>query len=61
MSDPIKVDGSTIVVGCRKGRSNLSVLVATDECQELLERLSVRMETKRKRKMKTSFKKKVQG
>jgi hypothetical protein len=55
MSDPIKVDDSTIVVGCRKGRSNLSVMVATDDCQELLERFSVRMETKRKKKKKNLF------
>ncbi|KAJ6917002.1 hypothetical protein NC652_019411 [Populus alba x Populus x berolinensis] len=47
MSDPIKVDASTIAIGCWKGRSNLSVMVTAIDCQELLERLSVRMEAEK--------------
>lgn len=47
MSDPIKVDASTIAIGCWKGRSNLNVMVTAIDCQELLERLSVRMEAEK--------------
>ena len=47
MSDPIKVDESTIAIGCWKGRSNLSVMVTAIDCQEMLERLSFRMEAEK--------------
>ncbi|XP_024974062.1 tRNA (cytosine(34)-C(5))-methyltransferase isoform X2 [Cynara cardunculus var. scolymus] len=46
-SDPPKVDKSTIAIGCWKGRSSLSVMVTAIDCQELLERLLVRMETEK--------------
>ncbi|KAJ4833650.1 hypothetical protein Tsubulata_001279 [Turnera subulata] len=42
-SAPIQVDASTIAIGCWRGRSSLSVMVTAIDCQELLERLSVRM------------------
>ncbi|XP_031491987.1 uncharacterized protein LOC116258757 isoform X1 [Nymphaea colorata] len=38
--DVIVVDGSTIAIGCWKGRTNLSIMVSQVECQELLDRLS---------------------
>ncbi|XP_050205626.1 uncharacterized protein LOC126655466 [Mercurialis annua] len=44
LSDPIHVDASTIAIGCWKGRSSLNVMVTAIDCQELLERLSVRMD-----------------
>jgi len=47
MSGPTKVDASTIAIGCWKGRSNLNVMVTAIDCQELLERLSVRMEAEK--------------
>lgn len=47
MLDPTKVDASTIAIGCWKGRSNLNVMVTAIDCQELLERLSVRMEAEK--------------
>ncbi|KAJ9564686.1 hypothetical protein OSB04_000652 [Centaurea solstitialis] len=46
-SDPPKIDKSTIAIGCWKGRSSLSVMVTAIDCQELLERLLVRMETEK--------------
>ncbi|GLU13090.1 hypothetical protein SLE2022_297370 [Rubroshorea leprosula] len=45
VSDPIQVDGSTIAIGCWKGRGSLSVMVTAIDCQELLERLATRMES----------------
>ncbi|XP_020537968.1 RNA cytosine-C(5)-methyltransferase NSUN2 isoform X2 [Jatropha curcas] len=45
LSDPGQVDASTIAIGCWKGRASLSVMVTAIDCQELLERLSARMET----------------
>ncbi|KAF2316057.1 hypothetical protein GH714_040852 [Hevea brasiliensis] len=47
LSDPIQLDASTIAIGCWKGRASLSVMVTAIDCQELLERLSARMETER--------------
>lgn len=44
-SDPIQVDESTIAIGCWKGRNSLSVMVTALDCQELLERLLMRIET----------------
>lgn len=44
-SDPIRVDESTIAIGCWKGRNSLSVMVTALDCQELLERLLMRIET----------------
>lgn len=46
-SDLIEVDESTIAIGCWKGRSGLNVMVTAVECQELLERLLMRMETEK--------------
>lgn len=47
LSDPPRVDKSTIAIGCWKGRSSLSVMVTAIDCQELLERLLVRFETEK--------------
>ncbi|XP_022739320.1 tRNA (cytosine(34)-C(5))-methyltransferase-like [Durio zibethinus] len=47
LSDHIQADASTIAIGCWKGRASLSVMVAAIDCQELLERLSARMETEK--------------
>lgn len=47
MSDSIEVDDSTIAIGCWKGKSSLSVMVTAIDCQELLERLLMRMETEK--------------
>ncbi|XP_071692152.1 uncharacterized protein [Rutidosis leptorrhynchoides] len=46
-SDPPKVDKSTITIGCWKGRASLSVMVTAIDCQELLERLLVRLGTEK--------------
>ncbi|KAF8404637.1 hypothetical protein HHK36_009525 [Tetracentron sinense] len=43
VSDPIRVDASTIAIGCWKGRTNLTVMVSAMDSQELLERLAVRL------------------
>ncbi|KAF3439255.1 hypothetical protein FNV43_RR17531 [Rhamnella rubrinervis] len=43
--DHSKVDESTIAIGCWKGRASLTVMVTAIDCQELLERLVVRMES----------------
>ncbi|KAJ8769636.1 hypothetical protein K2173_005239 [Erythroxylum novogranatense] len=42
---PVKVDASTVAIGCWKGRSSPSVMVMAIDCQELLERLRLRTET----------------
>lgn len=39
------MDESTIAMGCWKGKASLTVMVTAIDCQELLERLLVRMET----------------
>ncbi|KNA12127.1 hypothetical protein SOVF_128720 [Spinacia oleracea] len=44
-SFPIKVDSSTIAIGCWRGRSNLNVMVTGLDCKDLLERLEKRTET----------------
>lgn len=46
-SNPPKVDKSTIAIGCWKGRASLSVMVTAIDCQELLERLLVRLGTEK--------------
>ncbi|GMH25307.1 hypothetical protein Nepgr_027150 [Nepenthes gracilis] len=38
-SDPMRVNLSTVAIGCWKGRSNMTVMVSTIDCQDLLERL----------------------
>lgn len=43
-SDPPHVDASTIAIGCWRGRTNIAVMVTAIDCQELLERLLMRME-----------------
>ncbi|KAL1183045.1 hypothetical protein V6Z11_A02G155200 [Gossypium hirsutum] len=45
--DHIQADALAIAIGCWKGRSSLSVMVTAMDCQELLERLSARMETEK--------------
>ena len=45
LSDHTQADTSTIAIGCWKGRAGLSVMVTAIDCQELLERLSARIET----------------
>nr|GMD56419.1 tRNA (cytosine(34)-C(5))-methyltransferase-like isoform X1 [Ipomoea batatas] len=35
-----QVDASTVAIGCWRGRSNVSVMVTSLDCQELLERMS---------------------
>nr|KYP75779.1 tRNA (cytosine-5-)-methyltransferase NSUN2 [Cajanus cajan] len=42
---PPQVDESTIAIGCWKGRGSLTVMVGALECQELLERLLMRLDT----------------
>lgn len=44
MSNHIQIDASTIAIGCWKGRASLSVMVTAIDCQELLERLLMRLE-----------------
>nr|XP_043638974.1 RNA cytosine-C(5)-methyltransferase NSUN2-like [Erigeron canadensis] len=44
-SDPPKIDKSTIAIGCWKGRASLSVMVTAIDCQEMLERLLIRLGT----------------
>lgn len=39
------MDESTIAIGCWKGRASLTVMVTAIDCQELSERLVIRMET----------------
>lgn len=39
------MDESTIAIGCWKGRASLTVMVGSSECQELLERLLMRLDT----------------
>ncbi|KAK6258844.1 hypothetical protein SCA6_013318 [Theobroma cacao] len=46
-SDSVQLDTSTIAIGCWKGRASVSVMVTAIDCQELLERLSARMETEK--------------
>lgn len=41
------MDGSTIAIGCWRGRASLTVMVTAIDCQELLERLVSRMETEK--------------
>ncbi|XP_010531362.1 PREDICTED: tRNA (cytosine(34)-C(5))-methyltransferase-like [Tarenaya hassleriana] len=41
-TEPVKVDGSTIAIGCWRGKTSLGVMVAPADCQELLERLNDR-------------------
>ncbi|XP_054822027.1 uncharacterized protein LOC129320546 isoform X2 [Prosopis cineraria] len=40
-----QVDESTIAIGCWKGRASLTVMVTATDCQELLERLLIRLDT----------------
>lgn len=44
LSNPVQIDASTIAIGCWKGRASLSVMVTAIDCQELLERLLMRLE-----------------
>ncbi|XP_044484350.1 RNA cytosine-C(5)-methyltransferase NSUN2-like isoform X2 [Mangifera indica] len=48
---PVQVNESTIAIGCWKGRGSLSVMVTAVDCQELLERLLVRIETQKDNSM----------
>lgn len=40
LGDPPQVDASTVAIGCWRGRTNVSVMVTSLDCQELLERMS---------------------
>ncbi|KAI9072106.1 hypothetical protein K1719_045928, partial [Acacia pycnantha] len=42
--ESFQVDESTIAIGCWKGRASLTVMVTETDCQELLERLLVRLD-----------------
>ncbi|XP_028776573.1 tRNA (cytosine(34)-C(5))-methyltransferase isoform X2 [Neltuma alba] len=44
-SESFQVDESTIAIGCWKGRASLTVMVTATDCQELLERLLVRLDS----------------
>ncbi|RZC12937.1 tRNA (cytosine(34)-C(5))-methyltransferase isoform C [Glycine soja] len=46
-AESLKVDESTIAIGCWKGRARLSVMVTAMDCQELLERLLIRFDTEK--------------
>ena len=39
------MDESTIAIGCWKGRASLTIMVGALECQELLERLLMCLDT----------------
>ncbi|KAI5386398.1 hypothetical protein KIW84_072793 [Lathyrus oleraceus] len=45
--ESLKVDESTIAIGCWRGRARLSVMVTAMDCQELLERLLIRLDTEK--------------
>ncbi|XVE86813.1 hypothetical protein DITRI_Ditri18aG0064600 [Diplodiscus trichospermus] len=47
LADHVQADTSTIAIGCWRGKASLSVMVTAIDCQELLERLSERMETEK--------------
>ncbi|XVF59014.1 hypothetical protein PTKIN_Ptkin07bG0239800 [Pterospermum kingtungense] len=47
LPDHIQADKSTIAIGCWKGRASLSVMVTAIDSQELLERLSARLQTEK--------------
>ncbi|KAI4317290.1 hypothetical protein L6164_025171 [Bauhinia variegata] len=42
-SESFQVDESTIAIGCWKGRTSLTIMVTAMDCQELLERLKIRL------------------
>ncbi|TKY60254.1 tRNA (cytosine(34)-C(5))-methyltransferase [Spatholobus suberectus] len=44
-TESLQVDESTIAIGCWKGRARLTVMVTAMDCQELLERLLIRLDT----------------
>lgn len=39
------MDESTIAIGCWRGKTRLTVMVTAMDCQELLERLLIRLDT----------------
>ncbi|KAI5426412.1 hypothetical protein KIW84_032003, partial [Lathyrus oleraceus] len=43
-AEALQVDESSIAIGCWKGRASLTVMVSSIECQELLERLLMRLD-----------------
>ncbi|CAK8567284.1 unnamed protein product [Lathyrus sativus] len=43
-AEALQVDESSIAIGCWKGRASLTVMVTSIECQELLERLLMRLD-----------------
>ncbi|XP_027368050.1 tRNA (cytosine(34)-C(5))-methyltransferase-like isoform X3 [Abrus precatorius] len=47
VTESLKVDESTIAIGCWKGRARLTVMVTAMDCQELLERLLIRFDTEK--------------
>lgn len=44
-TESLKVDESTIAIGCWRGKTRLTVMVTAMDCQELLERLLIRLDT----------------
>ncbi|KAK7399577.1 hypothetical protein VNO78_10762 [Psophocarpus tetragonolobus] len=46
-AESLQVTESTIAIGCWKGRARLSVMVTAMDCQELLERLLIRLDTEK--------------
>lgn len=42
LEERVKVNSSTIAIGCWKGKASLTVMVTTVDCQELNQRLSGR-------------------
>lgn len=43
--DLYEMDASTIAIGCWRGRNSISVMVTAIDCQELLERMPMHLET----------------
>lgn len=44
-AETLRVDESSIAIGCWKGRASLTVMVTSIECEELLERLLMRLDS----------------
>ncbi|CAK9163274.1 unnamed protein product [Ilex paraguariensis] len=47
LPDPLHADASKIAIGCWRGRTNISVMITAIDCQELQERLLLRMEAEK--------------
>ncbi|KAF3512513.1 hypothetical protein F2Q69_00004953 [Brassica cretica] len=42
VTEPVKVDASTIAISCWRGKNSFGIMVTSADCQELLERLAER-------------------